>query len=226
MVRSVILISRSGMDAWWRGTALGRADLLIIPAQSYSEGYRLVVSGRRDLVVAEDWPGAEGFLGFVGELTTALDQQSFKVLLLTNQLQPGQMGRPVCDVLRTPCTPEEVNAKVVAALDLIPRASQRHLVRLHVGVDHPAQVEYATAVTLQVNAGGMLVECTEHLPTEREFSFSFHGVKELEGFLIPGRILRREGAAQLSRIFRYVVAFDAEAKAQRLRLAQYLDGRA
>jgi len=225
MIRSVILISRSGMDGWWRGTALGRSDLQVQAAQYFAEGYRLVVSGRRDLVVAEDWPGADGFLPFVRELTTALDQQTFKVILLTNRLLPGEVGRPVFELLRVPCTPEELNEKVVQALELHPRASQRHLVRLHVGVEHGHQVEFARAVTLQINAGGMLLECMDHLPTERPFTFTFQGVHELEGLVLPGRILRRESAPQLSRVFRYVVAFDPEAKEARVRLARYLDGR-
>jgi len=225
MVRSVVLISRSGMDGWWKGTTLGRSDLQVLTAQSYTEGYRLLVAGRRDLVVAEDWPGAEGFAPFVRELTTALNQQSFKAVLLTNQLLPGEVGRPVFDVLRVPCTPEQVNDLVVKALELIPRSSQRHLVRLHVGIEHGSQVEFATAVTLQVNAGGMLLECMEHLPAERKFSFSFRGIRELEDFSIPGSILRREGTPQLSRVFRYVVAFDPEAREQKRRLARYLDGR-
>lgn len=225
MRHSVVLISLSGLDGWWRQTVLGRTDLEVLTAQSYAEGYRLTVAARRDLIVAEDWPGADGFLPFVRELTTALDHQRFRVILLTNRLLPGEVGHPIFDILHTPCTHEAFNAQAVQALELIPRSSQRHLVRLHVGVEHPTQVDFATGVTLQVNAGGMLLECTEHLPAERPFTFTFHGVKELEGLALPGKILRREGAAQLSRVFRYVVSFDPGAREARSRLIRYLDGR-
>lgn len=223
MIRSVVLIAKSGMDGWWQGTALGRSDVQVLSAQSYAEGYRLVVSGQRDLVIAEDWPGADGFLPFLHELSASLDEQAFKVILLTSRLLPADVARPVFDILHPPCTREALNTSVVQALELVPRASQRHLVRIHVGVENQIEEAFASGVTLQINAGGMLMESTEHLPAERPFYFTFHGIKELEGFAIPGRVLRREATPQLTRVFRYVVAFDPEATEGKDRLVRYLD---
>lgn len=194
----------------------------VFPADSFAEGYRLLVSGGKDLLVAEDWPGADGFLPFVLEVSSALGQQSFRVILLTNRLLPLEIRPPVFDLLHTPCTPEAFNTILVQTLGLVPRASQRHLVRIHVGVITPHQSPFASGVTLQVNAGGMLMECPDHLQAERPFFFTFHGVRELEGFAIGGRVLRREAAPQLNRVFRYVVAFDPEETEGRRRLMEYL----
>ncbi len=219
----VVLISPSGMDSWWRNTVLGRTSLDVHCAHDFQEGYRLLVNLRRDLLVVEDWPGADGFLPFVKELTGSLSQQHFKAILVTNRVDQADMRPPVCEVLPIPCHVDEINRSVVAALDLTPRAGQRHLVRFHVGAEKTPEITCGTVVTLQINAGGMLVESPQHIPEGRRLLWTFHGIPELKDVVIPGTVLRREGTPHPHRGFHYVVGFAEEAKEQRARLAKYLE---
>lgn len=212
------------MDGWWRNTALARPDIQVHDATDYRQGAKLVATLKRDLVIAEEWPKAAGFLDFVRKTAASPSCGSeFKLLLLTPSLSLDEVGPSVFGILPVPCRVEQANEAVIAALGLAFRAGTRHPVRIYVSAEQAPNVPYGTAVTLSVNSGGMVVESAQHLPAGRLFFWTFQGVPALEGLVIPGTVLRREGTPQLTRVFRYAVGFDPKAGVERKRLANYLE---
>lgn len=219
----VVLISHSGMDGWWRNTVLARPDVQVHDATDYHQGAKLLASLKRDLVVAEEWPKAAGFLDFVRK-TAALPLcgREFKLLLLTPSLSLEEVGPSVFAVLPSPCNVDQANEALIAALGLTIRSGVRRQVRIYVSAGQAPNTAYGTAITLSVNAGGMVVESAQHLPAGRLFFWTFQGAPALEGLVIPGTVLRREGTPQLTRAFRYAVGFDPKAITEIERLKNYL----
>ena len=203
---------------------LSRPDVEVHDATDYRQGAKLALSLRRELVVAEEWPKAAGFLEFVRKTAASPACGSeFNLLLLTGSLSLEEVGPSVFGVLPSPCSIEKANEALIAALRLTVRAGARRQVRIYVNALHAPDSVYGTAVTLSVNAGGMVVESAQHLPAGRPFFWAFQGIPALDGLIIPGTVLRREGTPQLTRVFRYAVGFDPKATLEIRRLESYLD---
>ena len=129
MEHVVVLISHSGMDGWWRNTVLARPDVQVHDATDYRQGAKLVSALKRDLVVAEEWPKAAGFLDFVRKTAASpLCGQEFKLLLLTASLSLEEVGPSVFGVLPVPCSVEQVNEVLISALGLTLRDGTRRQV--------------------------------------------------------------------------------------------------
>ncbi len=211
------------MDGWWRNTVLSRPDVEVHDATDYRQGEKLALSLRRGLVVAEEWPKATGFLEFVRKTAASPScGRDFSLLLLTPSISIEELGPSVFGVLPSPCSVEKANEALISALGLTVRAGARRQVRIYVNALHAPGSVYGTAVTLSVNAGGMVVESAQHLPAGRLFFWAFQGISTLDGLVIPGTVLRREGTPQLTRVFRYAVGFDPKAAIEVARLETYL----
>jgi hypothetical protein len=221
MSHSVVLILRSPPEPWLKGSILQKSDIDLKLVETYEAGFQQMATAPCTCFVVFDASDTPDLVGFVERLLFDLPGAIPKGVVVTPQRHPALERKPVDARIEPPGTLEAFNAAVARALGLPVRAHKRYLVRLNLGMVGSGN-KYSTLTTVNVSAGGLLVECEGELPVGEAVKWSFAGIEGLRGLEIPGRILREVEEMRAGDVRCYAIQFDVEAKAQRERLAQWL----
>lgn len=217
----IVLILRSPPQPWLKGSILQKSDIDLKLVESYDAGFRQLESAPCDCFVIFDSTDTPELVGFVERLLFDLPGAVPKGVVVTPQQHPALEQKPVQERLEPPSSLEAFNAAVGRALGLPVRAHKRHLVRLNIGMVGSGN-KFSTLTTVNVSAGGLLVECAGELPVGEGVKWSFAGVEGLKGLEIPGIILRELEEMRSGEVRCYAIQFDSAAKEQSERLARWL----
>ncbi len=220
--RQIVVLSDVGPEAWWRKSILRRHDFNVMPVKDFRAALEVLRRVPCDLLIVEHMDGDPAISGFLREVKDAFPLAPFKFILLSAYLPHGRPPEPVTQLVRLPCTPDQFDSCIAVALGIPPRSSRRYLLRIRLGYQGDPNALQGLAASVELNAGGMLVECSNHLTPGQKLTWSFVGVKELQGLSIPGAVLREE-MPRKGNLRHYVVAFDSTAVQPRKVLADYLN---
>ena len=224
----VLLVSFTATGGWWKQTILAREDFDVQAVEEYAAGIRRLASSAYDLLVVEEWPEAGSVDDFFERAALAAAKVSGapppKVILVSNARKPASAKPPVARILPFPCPLQQFNATVAELSGVPVRAGQRLLVRMLVGIQGDVPASQGLAATVQINAGGMLVECGRRLAPNQKMLWAFLGVRELKDLVLPGRVLREVEAP--GSIHRYVVRFEPDNPKALSLLTRYLEKQA
>lgn len=220
--RQIVLLSDVGPQAWWRASILRRHDFNVMPVKDFGAALEVLRRVPCELLIVEHQAGDESVWAFLTQVKDAFPLPAFKFILLSQSMPHGRPPEPVTQVLRLPCTPDQFDGCIAVALGIPPRSSRRYLLRIHLGYQGDPHAAQGLAASVELNSGGMLVECANHLTPGQKLTWSFVGVKELQGLSIPGSVLR-EDLPRKGNLRHYVVAFDSTAVQPRKALADYLN---
>ncbi|GEM_PF-2898077 len=218
---NVVLILRSPPEPWLKGSILQKSDIDLKLVESYDAGFRLMESAPCTCFVVFDSTDTPELVGFIERLLFDLQGAIPAGVVVTPQCHPALEQKPVQALLEPPSTLEAFNAAVGRALGLPVRSHKRHLVRLNLGLEG-SNSRFSTLTTVNVSAGGLLVECAGELPVGEGVKWSFSGIEGLKGLEIPGKILREVEEMRSGGVRCYAIQFDPEAKEQTERLAAWL----
>lgn len=225
MPTKVLLVSFTATGGWWKQTILAREDFQVRAAEDYASGARRLGAEDFDLVVVEEWPDAGSADDFLRRAAQAHGKGGSapppKVVLVSNVRKPSSAKPSVVRILPFPCPLQQFNATVAELAGVPVRAGQRILVRMLVGIQGEVPASQGLAATVQINAGGMLVECGKRLAPNQKALWAFLGVRELKDLVLPGRVLR-EVEAQ-GNIYRYVARFEPDNPKALSLLSRYLE---
>ena len=222
MNHSVVLILRSPPEPWLKGSILQKSDIDLKLVEDYDAAFRQMESAPCTSFVVFDSTGTPELVGFVERLLFDLPGSIPTGVVVTPQVHPALEQRPVQVRLEPPSTLEAFNAAVGRALGLPVRAHKRYLVRLNIGMLGSGN-KFSTLTTVNVSAGGLLVECAGELPVGEAVKWSFAGIEGLKGLEIHGTILRELEEMRSGEVRCYAIQFDAGAREQSERLARWLD---
>ena len=218
----VALIVRTEPPAWLKQSILQKDDIQLQRTDQYDIAFTLMAGAPFALFVAWDMSQDSGLVTFIERLLFDLPGTTPPGLLITQQKHPGLQQKFIQAHLDGAATLEEFNMAVARALNLPVRAHRRYLIRMHLGIAGGSTGLIATLSSVNISAGGLLVESTRELPVGHSYMWSFSGAKGLEGFSIPGIILREVEDQRHGNLRRYAIQFDPAAKAQRETLGQFL----
>jgi hypothetical protein len=208
----ILLVSFTATGGWWKQTILARDDFDVQAEEEYAAGIRRLASSSFDLLVVEEWPEAgsvDDFLRRAAESAgKAAGAPPLKIILVSNARKPSSAEPPVARILPFPCPLQRFNSTIAELSGVPVRAGKRLLVRMLVGVQGEVPASQGLAATIELNAGGMLVECGKRLDPNQKMLWAFLGVRELKDLVLPGRVLREVEAA--GSIHRYVVRFEPD----------------
>ena len=221
MSYSIVLILRSPPEPWIKGSILQKSDIDLKLVESYDAAFRQLESAPCTCFVIFDSSDTPELVGFVERLLFDLPGAVPKGVVVTHQQHPALEQKPIQERLESPSSLEAFNAAVGRAIGLPVRAHKRYLVRLNLGMVGSGSAS-STLTTVNVSAGGLLVECAGELPVGEAVKWSFAGIEGLKGLVIPGTILRELEEMRSGDVRCYAIQFDAGAKAQCDRLAQWL----
>jgi hypothetical protein len=222
MGHHIILIVRTEPALWLKQAILQKEDLQLHRTDQYDVAFKLIAGAPCDLFVAWDMSQEPGLVAFIERLLFDLPGSPPMGILVTAQAHPGLRQKFIQTRLDAAATLEEFNMAVARALNLPVRAHRRYLIRMHLGVAGGNTNLIATLSSVNISAGGLLVESTRELPVGQTYMWSFSGAKGLEGFSIPGKILREVEEQRHGNLRRYAIQFDPAAKAQCQTIGQYL----
>lgn len=203
----VIIVSDPSPDAWWHLSLLKRADLKVYPAKDYAAALAILAKVPCSLLVVEERPGG-GLAGFLYTVRQTYVTPSFKIVLLCDRLPPGPPVPPVVRTLPRPCSLAAFDLCLAEILDIHPRRSQRHLVRMQLTLGMERGPLAGPAATLDISVEGMKVETADSLTLGQRYTWTFSGISELAGLKIQGTILREDAQATQGSLHRYAVRFD------------------
>ena len=203
-------------------TILQKDDLQLQKTDQYDAAFMFLTEAPCDLLIAWDFSQDPGLAAFLERLLFDLPGTPPVGILATAQNHPGLQQKFIQTFLNSDATLEEFNMAVARALNLPVRAHRRYLIRMHLGMAKGSTNLLATLSSVNISAGGLLVESTRELPVGQAFLWSFSGAKGLEGLSIPGIILREVEDQRHGNLRRYAIQFDSTAKAQREVLGLYL----
>lgn len=219
----IVLILRSPPEPWLKGSILQKSDIDLKLVETYDAGFRQMESAPCTCFVVFDSTGTPDLVGFIERLLFDLPGAIPKGVVVTPQQHPALEQRPVQERLEPPSSLEAFNAAVGRAIGLPVRAHKRYLVRLNLGMVGSGN-KFSTLTTVNVSAGGLLVECAGELPVGEGLKWSFAGIEGLKGLEIPGTILRELEEMRSGEVRCYAIQFDPGAREQSERLAAWLAG--
>lgn len=222
MGQSVVLIARTEPETWLKQSILQKEDIQIQRTDQYDVGFKLIAGSPCDLFVAWDMSQDPDLGAFIERLLFDLPVSPPMGILVTSQGNPGLQQKFILAHLDATATLEEFNMVIARVLNLPVRAYRRYLIRMHLGVAGRNTNLIATLSSVNISAGGLLVESTRELPVGQTYMWSFSGAKGLEALSIPGKILREVEEQRRGNLRRYAIQFDPAAVAQCQSLGQYL----
>ena len=222
-MRNILLVSETGMDGWWGGTILRRAELSVRQVSRLEGAFQELARNRYDLFILDQAHAEGATLQFLDTVRSRILVDSLAGIVITRTQDPRLEAAPVRTVLHPPLSPESFNRTVAETLRLPPRSSKRYLVHLRLAAAGPTGAPVGMATTLSVNDGGMMIQSLKPLPMNKRFMWTFTGARDLRGLAMPGTIIRDDSTPENPAFKRYIVRFDEEAGAKRQALARFLE---
>jgi hypothetical protein len=219
----VLLIARAGLEGWWGKTALRKAEFDVSHVTSYAAAFQELVKNRYDLFVVENPPGDTMLSPFLDRIRASLPSDSPHAIVVSASTDPALDAPPVSAILHPPFRPERFDEALVSILDLKTRAAKRYLVHPFMESDGPTGKPLGLATTLALNTSGMLIESSARLPIKKKLMWTFGGVPQLKGVVLPGTITEEASQTKRSGLKRYMVRFEDGAPQQQRQLAKYLE---
>jgi hypothetical protein len=222
MSKIVVLKTEEGFEGWWKDTILRRADLDVLPTKDYETAFQRIMENDPELFIVEEWSDHVRLQLFIRRVRASYTVGRLKGLVITPIENPDLNKPPVSKVLLLPLTVSELNGTVAKLLNLPRRGARRYLVRMMVNAKPEVNQAGESAVTINLSSSGMLVQTNKPLTIGKRLYWSFTGVDELKGVLIPGTVLRGTADKVLPNIQCYAIKFDEDAKLEMEYLEKYL----
>ena len=217
----VVIVFDPAADAWWRLSLLKRAELHVYPAKDYATALEILAKVPCSLLIVEERPGG-GLTGFLDTVRRAFVTPSLKVVLLCDRMPPGPPMPPVVRIMPRPCSLASFDLCLAEILDIHPRRSQRHLVRIQLTLNMERGSPVGPAATLDLSVDGIRIETADSLTLGQRYTWTFSGITELAGLKIQGTILREDTPATQGSLHRYAVHFDHVSPHDRQTIERYL----
>jgi len=221
---AVVIVADPGADAWWRGSILSRRDLKVYPARDYATALELLGKVSCRLLVVEERPGGD-LQALLDKVRTAFAKPPFRMILIGPSMAPAQPKPPVTRVLAAKPPIEAFNECLADEMNLLPRKSKRHLVRIQMAFDTQAGARLGVAVTLDLSPHGMKIETGIPLEVGQQCYCTFSGIKELADVVVPGTVLREDVQSAHGNLRCFGIRFDDAAARERKILERYLSQR-